>query len=610
MTDINVVDVADWSGLLATTAQLAIEAQGLSVATLTEYSFSVAAGLVISQQITATLYGSLVTLTVSLGEPPPNSFGKEPVAKTFQRPILGGRRYSRLNPDITPPTVPVLGVPNPNSDTQCTVPWTLGADLESGVRSTLLESRVNPGPGPWVQVAILVSAVPNNNYQFTDRVALEFYDYRVANVDVAGNVSAYSDIQTVQQPASAAQTAPGVISIVSGAQTVIEGDSFTISAQRTGQGSIASLVEADYEFTGASLPTPATGTLRWLGATGGIQTATFVSPAVSVDTTVTFRITEVRCPANIVQPTLGLATVNVTFDDQTVVPPGTRYAQDYTQVGLGAPTLPAPAWQTVTDARAANYQRIIVADPTGNYWRTYLSKQPGVDPENHAGSPDYRVQANFNGLNGITRQVQCLGFSVLIETPYVYPLHTFVFQSHHDENVKGTPDDLTQVPLRMEVEPSLSGTPTWRMSTIFCTDREGPHSGGSNTQTRVYGRNSGATNDLGDAFHIMVPGIYTRWAFRIHWDERPISAGGQGRLEIWKNGVNVADIAGPIGYGPHVRAQVSPVIHIGDVTQYNMSLGPYSVAQDAPADPAQRAIAYRFKKIRITNNSDIDYCRT
>lgn len=512
---------------------------------------------------------------------------KEPISRTFERDRVGGRRYSR-GPDVTSPSAPTLTGLQAGTDGTITATWTWGTDAESGIGSGVLEYRTSSGPGAVTSIAQTLADLSD---VITGIAANTFYDVRIGNSDAAGNGPVYSDWATVQTPPSDTQTAPGAINVISSDFATAEGGTFTVAVERTGQGVLGPIVRAYYVFENFSsgTPSPQTGELLWPAGTGGIQYASATAGNVGANVTGRFRITSVEALSGVQQPTLGTSQIAVTVTDTGGGGGGNQYyAQDFDEIGLTVPT----NWSTNTDAAAGRYFRQIIADtsaPGGSCLRFALDRQA---------TSDFRVQANYNGINADSRQTMCVGFSVLIEAPFTYAGHPFIYQSHHDNGTPNSADFINQVPVRLEAEPA-----GYSLTTIF-TEIRGGGSGLPNSKTNVYSLTPGrASNNnpsgVSNSFYPLTAGVWVRFVMRMVWDERySVGSPYPGQFTLWKNGVQVVDIDYPLGYGPHV-APYSPV---GELTHYNHSLGIY--ATGGPLG----SIAMRFARFRAVLGDDVAYC--
>lgn len=240
---------------------------------------------------------------------------KEPVAKSFQRTRVSGRRYSRSPNDTTAPTAPVLAVPVAPDDTHLSIAWTYGVDANTGITAALCEISLSL-QNLWSQFTV---AYPTATYTFSGLTGGATYDVRVANQDGAPtpNVSAYSATQTVTLPPSVAQLAPGQVAITSTAITVSESTQISVNVTRTGAGTLASTVEVDYVFENFTegTPTPVTGTLRWDNAANGTRTAIATAGAVTANRAGQFRITAARALSGTLNPSIGTTTLAVTIQN-------------------------------------------------------------------------------------------------------------------------------------------------------------------------------------------------------------------------------------------------------------------------------------------------------
>jgi len=247
---------------------------------------------------------------------------KSPVSKTVYRPIVGGRRYMRI-PDTTPPTAPTLLTPQAIGPTTINVALTYGADSDTGIAAGIFEIQEATGPGPWIQRQV---AFPTATYQFTaaDGIASNsLYNLRAANTNGAGSplTSTYSAIQQVQTPLAQSQLAPGAISITTSLVQVTEGGQITINVSRTGAGSAAPTVQADYVFENFTegTPQPPSRTLEWLGNATGVRSISATAGLVQAARTGNVRITAVRALTGTINPTLGTSQVPVTIVDSITV---------------------------------------------------------------------------------------------------------------------------------------------------------------------------------------------------------------------------------------------------------------------------------------------------
>jgi hypothetical protein len=297
---------------------------------------------------------------------------KEPIAKVFDRPRVGARRYSRSPNDTTPPNAPVVGIPVAPSSDKVTVTWTYGVDAQTGISVALVELRPATDT-PWTSggTQVIVS-YPTATYTFEGLIGGTGYDVRVANRDGAtpSNTSAYSEIKTIITSPTAAQLAPGNIAITSSALSVTEGASFSVTVTRSGAGLLAPTVEADYVFDTFvdGTPTPSSGTLQWAGASTGARTVPATAGFVAASRNGRFRITAVRALSGTLSPTLGLSTVQVTILDNAPTGP-------VLQVGAGKP------FTTIAAAVAAVQPGQTIEVYNGTYDEAFVTPHAGTQQQ-------------------------------------------------------------------------------------------------------------------------------------------------------------------------------------------------------------------------------------
>lgn len=221
--------------------------------------------------------------------------------KTFLRAVVGGFRYSRA-PDTTPPSVPVLSPPVPGIGL-INIQWINGLDAGSGIASTYAEVSPN-GAGTWMRTVV---PYPGTSTTFTGLPNALPFDIRLANVDNAGNVSAYTAIQTTTTLPSAADLEPGTVALSSTGFSVNENTFFSASIVRSGAGASSPAIEVDWAFSGFNqgTPSPANGTLSWAGAENGSKLIQTTAGNVTANQTGLLKIVAVRALAGNISPTVG-----------------------------------------------------------------------------------------------------------------------------------------------------------------------------------------------------------------------------------------------------------------------------------------------------------------
>lgn len=230
--------------------------------------------------------------------------------KTFLRATLAGFRYSRA-PDTTPPSVPVLSPPVPGIGL-ISIQWVNGLDAITGIGATYAEISPN-GANTWTRTVV---PYPGTSTTFTGLANALPFDIRLANIDNAGNVSAYTGIQTTTTLPSAADLEPGTVALSSAGFSVNENTFFSASIVRTGAGASSPAIEVDWAFSGFNqgTPSPANGTLSWASAENGSKLIQTTAGNVSANQTGLLRIVAVRALAGNISPTVGSPSqANVTI---------------------------------------------------------------------------------------------------------------------------------------------------------------------------------------------------------------------------------------------------------------------------------------------------------
>lgn len=247
---------------------------------------------------------------------------KQAVAKVFQVATVAGKKSSRGPADAIAPSTPTLR-PVQVGATTIALAWVNGADAQTGISGTVVQRRLS-NTVPWTDEVIVpyVAGAPSASaYTFTDGVANTSYDLRIANRDhaVPQNTSAFTAPQTVTTLASAVDLQPGTLAITVASIAVGEGQALSISVARTGAGALAPIVRVDWTLAGfgAATPVPATGPLEWAAGTNGIQSATVTVPSIVATITGTFDLSNARALSGNLNPTVGLASIPVTFVEST-----------------------------------------------------------------------------------------------------------------------------------------------------------------------------------------------------------------------------------------------------------------------------------------------------
>jgi hypothetical protein len=288
---------------------------------------------------------------------------KEALDKSFQVARISNRHWSRSPNDTVAPDAPEIGVPQAPSATEVTVPWTYGKDDNTGVTAAFVEIRETGAP-TWTQAIV---AYPTNVYTFTGLNGSTSYETRVANQDGAPtpNVSAYSSTATIVTPPTVAQLAPGQVSITTSAVTVLEGGAINIAVARTGAGTSAPSIEADWAFLGFPAGVLiATGKFSWTGTDVTSRTATATAGAVSANITGTFQITAVRALSGTINPSLGTSSIAVTIQDQPVTGSILRVGTGQPYTTIAAALAAVQAGQTI-ELYNGTYNEVIVTARAG-----------------------------------------------------------------------------------------------------------------------------------------------------------------------------------------------------------------------------------------------------
>jgi hypothetical protein len=105
---------------------------------------------------------------------------------------------------------------------------------------------------------------------------------------------------------------------------------------------------------------------------------------------------------------------------------------------------------------------------------------------------------------------------------------------------------------------------------------------------------AGGALDLGPAFHTLVKGVREVYVVRVIWDPR---TNGNGKLQIWRNDLLVADITKPIGYlYPILNASGQPT-GAYNTMDYNPHIGLYG-SEGATFGPGDNVVDFEHSEFK------------
>lgn len=512
---------------------------------------------------------------------------KDPVSKTFSRIIVSGRRYSRA-PDPTPPSAPTLLQPQALNSTAISIGWVYGTDPDTGIASARVEISVH-NAGSWTVATV---AFPTASYTFTGLAPATSYDIRVANTngDATPVLSAYSAIQTLSTPASAAQLEPGQISLGATTLQTLEGTAFQVTLTRSGAGSLAPSVEADYVFEQFSegTPTPATGTVSWSGTTQGNVLASATAGSVLANRTGRIRITAVRALSGNLNPSIGTGTQAITIVNQSSGANVLSYVNF--EDGIAVPN----NYATSTNCTAPFTRAVVTTNPR-------MGTRCLEQTFSRVTNADFRVEIAGAGLTVVNLQHMWYGFSVYLNNYVTDTLQNTIFQVHQI-NFPGA--FANNPPVSFHARYDGFGLTKIFYNDIYIDGNTGlpnrkiynidpPTSpGGPVTYYNDYGW---TTAQVDPSFHDMTINTWYDFVFHFVWD--PTYPGGNGLIEVWKKlatqqpnqAVKVINIAGAIGYGDG---------HEGPQTYYP-KVGNYKAAWKSTFTPGNLTVSTRHDELRF-----------
>lgn len=156
---------------------------------------------------------------------------------------------------------------------------------------------------------------------------------------------------------------------------------------------------------------------------------------------------------------------------------------------------------------------------------------------------DYRVEIASNKSFPLLTEIW-YGFAYYPVSTTTYNDLAMVFQTHHANTYTSAGADISvQVPFAFYMKNG-----EWNLWTIFHEDAYST-AGFPNRKTTRY---QSDTTSLGAGFHSLTYNTWTRWVFRIIFDPYySKGAANLGRVTVYKNGLQVADILGAIGIGKY-----------------------------------------------------------